>query len=84
MTIKPWMTKVLAALLLVIGYVMHNNWIPPGYLLFGKINLAGLMTDAMALLAALGISGPQLSPLFSRMLGNGPAATLVVPPVEPR
>jgi hypothetical protein len=80
MTIKPWMTKVLTVLLLVIGYVMHNNWIPPGYMLFGRVNLAGLLTDGMALLAALGLSGPQLSPALSKMLGNPGAPKPPEPP----
>lgn len=83
MTIKPWMTKGLALVVLVLAYVMHNNWIPPGYMLFGRVNLAGLVTDAIALLGMLGISGPQLSPTISAWLGNGPAK-VVVAPVEPR
>lgn len=81
-TVKPWMTKALAALVLVLAYVVHNNWIPPGYMLFGRVNLAGLVTDAIALLGMLGISGPQLSPKLSTMLGNGPAKAATTP-IEP-
>jgi hypothetical protein len=68
------MTRTLAVMMLVIGYVMHKEWIPPGASFHigpvGPISVAGLLTDAMALFAALGISGPQTWPWMAKLLGN--------------
>lgn len=74
MTIKPWMTRLLMLVALVIGYLMNHSLIPPGYTInVGKLHLslAGLLNDLLAALTALGISGPQLWPAIAKMMGNG-------------
>ncbi len=76
-TVKPWMTKVLAVLFLLIGYILHKGIVPPGYEIhvFGVgVSLAGVLTDVLVALSALGISGPQLWKQAAAFLGNGPAA----------
>lgn len=84
-TVPVWATKLMAVAMLVIAYVMQNNWIPPGYMLFGKINLAGALTGVIALFSMLGISGPQLAPKVAALLGNPGTSkpTPVVPPPSP-
>jgi hypothetical protein len=85
-TIKPWMTKLLALLMLVIGYLLHKGIVPPGYeiKIFGQgVSVAGVLTDILVALSALGISGPQLWKQAAAFLGNGPAQP-PGPPAPPK
>ena len=84
-SVPPWLTKVLMLVALAIGYVMNHALIPPGYMLnlgFIHVSLAGILNDVLAVLTALGISGPQLWPKLAALMGN-PAAAPTAPAPPP-
>ncbi len=71
-----WVTKLIAAVVMAVGYVLHKGIIPPGYEIhIGSVgvSVAGVLTDLLVFLASVGISGPQLWPQLASMLGNGAA-----------
>lgn len=77
--LPKWATRVLAVVMLVGTYVLHHAVIPPGYK-WHHIDVMGVISDAVAALAAIGISGPMLAPQLAAFLGNPGAPK---PPPKP-
>ena|SRR5690348_8219969 len=67
---KPWMTKLAALALMAGTYLVQRNLIPPGFTVL-HVHVAGALSALVALLAGVGISGPQLWPALAKWMGNG-------------
>lgn len=80
-SLPKWATRLIAAALMAGMYVLHHAGIVPATVEWHHVNVLGLISDAVAGAAAIGLSGPALWPQLAAFLGN-PGAS--VPPAPPK